>query len=310
MRRSIRFVFVASLVVLASASLFPPVSAGVASRPTTTTSASAPSRPAAAAETYPPKELAEACKKTAADLRGKLDKTFSIEVSPPFVVAGNMGEPQLASYTDGSVVRPAQTMWKCYFRKRPQEPITILLFTDANSYGLWAKKLLGDDDVPHFGYFRRERRTMVMNIATGTGTLVHELTHALIDPDFPKVPDWFNEGLASLHEQCNVEADRVVGLVNWRLPALQKAVEDGKLRSLEDLLTADDFYGEQKGLNYAQARYFCMYAQSKGLLEKFYVRLRDGGEGKRAGVDAVEAVFGKKIGQVEKDYLAWVKALR
>jgi hypothetical protein len=99
-------------------------------------------------------------------------------------------------------------------------------------------------------------------------------------------------------------------------------------------VTADDFYGEKKGLNYAQARYFCMYAQQKDLLERLYRQLRDAPPADRAadragdrpaeragerpgvkaierpGVKAIEAVFGKKIAQVEKDYLAWVKTLR
>jgi hypothetical protein len=292
--------------------------AGAASRPaaTSATRTDATSRPASrpATRPYPSDELAEVCRKAAETLRAKLDKTFSIVVAPPFVVAGNMTQPALQGYAQGSVIQPAAVLWKTYFRKRPEEPITILLFADANSYASWAKKLLGDADVPHFGYYKRTDRTMVMNISTGSGTLVHELTHALIAPDFPEVPDWFNEGLASLHEGCDVRPDRIVGLKNWRLPALLDAIDRKKLRSLADLVTADDFYGEKKGLNYAQARYFCMYAQEKDLLEKLYSQLRDAPSGDRSGgrtgTTAIEAVFGKKIAQVEKDYLAWVKALR
>jgi hypothetical protein len=278
-----------------------------ATRPSRPPAASA-SRPAS--QPYPSDELAEVCRKAADALRAKLDGTFSITVAPPFLVAGNMGHEGLQRYADGSVIRPAAILWKTYFRKRPQEPITILLFADANSYAAWAGKLFSDADVPHFGYYKRAQRTMVMNIATGTGTLIHELTHALIAPDFPQVPDWFNEGLASLHEGCQVMEDRIVGVKNWRLPALLAPIDRRKLRSLEDLLTADDFYADQKGLNYAQARYFCMYAQQQDLLEKLYRQLRDSPPGPRAGVKAVEAVFGKKIAQVDKDYLAWVKALR
>ena len=86
-----------------------------------------------------------------------------------------------------------------------------------------------------------------MNLSTGTGTLVHELTHALVDFDFPAVPAWFNEGLASLHEQCRFRSDRrgpwIEGLVNWRLPALKRTAASGHLRSLETLLADPDFRG-------------------------------------------------------------------
>ena len=86
-----------------------------------------------------------------------------------------------------------------------------------------------------YGYYKPQQRTLVMNISTGGGTLVHELTHALIDFDFPLVPDWFNEGLASLHEACHILPDesRIEGLTNWRLPGLQQAVAERRLPSLE-----------------------------------------------------------------------------
>ena len=299
--------------------------AAAASRPAAAgavrTAASGATRPAAsrpATRPYPSDELAAASRKSAEALRAKLDKTFSMTVAPPFVIAGNMTPAALQNYAQDSVIRPAAVMWKTYFRKRPEEPITILLFADANSYVSWAKKLFDDTDLPHFGYYKREARTMVMNISTGGGTLIHELTHALLAPDYPEAPDWFNEGLASLHEGCRVLETRIVGDKNWRLPALLEAIDRKTLRSLEDLVTADDFYGAKKGLNYAQARYFCMYAQQKDLLEKLYRQLRDAPAedragaraGERPGVKAIEAVFGKKIAQVEKDYLAWVKTLR
>ena len=40
-----------------------------------------------------------------------------------------------------------------------------------------------------------------MNIATGGGTLVHEIVHPFVEANFPGCPTWFNEGLGSLYEQ-------------------------------------------------------------------------------------------------------------
>ena len=40
-----------------------------------------------------------------------------------------------------------------------------------------------------------------MNIGPGPGTLSHELVHPYMEANFPNVPAWFNEGLASLYEQ-------------------------------------------------------------------------------------------------------------
>lgn len=305
---------IAALIVLMSYGVWalPPQTA------TPRAKAVAASRPAP----YPSGELTAACKGEADRLKARLDKTFNLIIEPPFVIAGDLPVSQLRAYADGTVARPARAMWASYFHKRPTEPITVLLFTDNGvqrprgeqegyAYRSWAKQLFNDTDVSYYGYYRPDRRTMVMNIDTGGGTLVHELTHALIVYDFPDVPDWFNEGLGSLHEQCNVEEDRVVGLENWRLPALQKAIKAGKLRSLDSLLAEDDFRNEESvGMNYAQARYFCMFMQQRGVLKEFYAYYLAHHAGKDAEVLAVEHVFKDKFKNVEKQCLAWEMTLK
>ncbi len=263
-----------------------------------------------ATETYPPEKLVDACRRRAASLTGELDETFSIATFPPFVVAGNMHAQRLRRIAGGSVLRPAEAMWIAYFDERPDHVITILLFDGEKPYRAWARKLFDDRDVAYFGYYKPDRRTLVMNIATGGGTLVHELTHALIEYDFPDVPTWFNEGLASLHEQCRVEKRRIVGLTNWRLAGLQKAIRADDLRPLRDLVTKDDFYGRLRGVNYAQARYFVMYMQKKGVLDDFYGRFREDHEKDDAAVRIVADLFDRDFETVEREFVAWVKTLR
>jgi hypothetical protein len=287
-----------------AASTMPATSPGATSAGSTATSK-------AAVAAYPSAELVEACRQEAKSLKGRLDDTFTVTINAPFVVAGNMSLAQMQQYINGCVTVPAQAMWNCYFVKKPDDVITVLLFADDKSYRQWAEKLLGDKDVSHFGYYRPDKRTLVMNIGTGGGTLVHELTHSLIVYDFPSVPQWFNEGLASLHEQCSVSADRITGKVNWRLPALQKAIADQKLRPLAEMISKNDFYDEKtKGINYAQSRYFFMYMQEKNLIGKLYKIMRDNHTDTDGDVKLVEKAFGKKIGEVEADYLGWVKRLR
>jgi hypothetical protein len=265
------------------------------------------SKPAA----YPSAELVEACEQEAKTLKGKLDDTFSVTVTAPFVVAGNMPLAQMQKYISGCITAPAQAMWNCYFARKPDHVITVLLFADAKSYGNWADSLFGDKVMSPFGYYRPDKRTLVMNIGLGGGTLVHELTHALIVYDFPSVPLWFNEGLACLHEQSGISGERIVGRVNWRLPALEKAIADGKLRPLADMISKNDFYDEKtRGLNYAQSRYFFMYMQEKDLIQKLYKIMRDNHKETEGDVKLVEQAFGKKIGEIEADYLAWLKTVK
>lgn len=273
-------------------------------------------------EDFPGEELRAACREAAGETREELDGSFTVVSEPPFVVAGNLPPEELAACIAGSVVRPAETMWKSYFEARPKRPIRVFLFAGDASYRRWAKRLFGEEDLPHFGYCRGDGE-LVMNISTGTGTLVHELTHALIAPDFPDVPAWLNEGLASLHEQCRVGRERIIGLTNWRLPALQAALAKDEVRPLRELITARDFRGELEGLNYAQARYFVMYMQQRGLLRGFYreyrtlhekeaAARREGEDVPEAPLDVrvVEGLFEREIDEVDADWRKWSAELR
>jgi len=274
----------------------------------------APARSAPAATTrpakYPPAKLVKACEAKAAAIRADHGGKMNAIVRPPFVVAGDVSTGKLASYAKWSVVRPARAMWKAYFTKKPDRVITIYLFAGKKNYDPFAKKDYPGGGRPYFGYYLPTEQRLVMDISTGSGTLVHELTHALIVYDFPDLPTWFNEGLASLHEQCSVRETTIVGLTNWRLAGLQAAIKKGTLRSLKDLVTKRDFYGPLQGANYAQARYFVMYMQTKGLLGTFYRHFRAHHSGEGADVKAIEHVFGKKLPVIEREFLAWVKTLR
>ena len=134
--------------------------------------------------------------------RASLDKEhLNYLVSPPYVIAGDGSAGRLEGYRDHTIVAATRALQSTFFEKNPDEPILILLFESAEPYQRLSTQWFGRAPDTPYGYFRRDG-VMVMNVGTGTGTLVHELTHALIKPDFPAVPDWFNEGLGSLYEQA------------------------------------------------------------------------------------------------------------
>ncbi len=257
--------------------------------------------------------LSRACKQEAKRLARRLGKGFQVVVSTPFVLAGDQDRQTLVFWQDYVVGRAAEAMWRTYFKGRPSKPIVILLFSNGRTYRAQAKRLFGDTEVAYYGYFKVDERTLVMNIGTGGGTLIHELTHALMAEDFPDVPDWLDEGLASLHEQCESGAwkrGRLVGDVNWRLPALKRAIRSGELRPLRKLMIQDDFRGPLESLNYAQARYFCMYMQQQGVLVTFYKAFRQGYKEDKTGLSFAEEALGRRrIEAIEQDFLQWVMRL-
>ena len=282
-----------------------------------TAAAIKPNRPAlqGAAE----KDLAVDCRKTASQIGAKLGAECSVAVHSPFVVAGDLSRQELDRWMRDTIGPASRAMANCYFSKPPTRPITVLLFRSEESYNHYAKEVFGDEGISVYGYYKPNLRTLVMNIGTGGGTLVHELTHALIDFDFPEAPDWFNEGLASLHEQCSIRPDEsgIDGLENWRLRGLQETIRRGKLRSLEALIYDKDFRGAEVGLNYAQARYFCLYLQRSenprgtDVLPEFYRSLRAGRTVDPRGASALRKVFPElSWAELDKEFQAWALNLR
>jgi hypothetical protein len=257
--------------------------------------------------------IAQKCQKMLDTWKDRLDEeSFQYLIAPPFVIAGNGTPRQMERYRDQTVLASAKALKQTYFKTDPAEPVLILLFETEGPYKRLAKKWFDTDSVPHYGYFRHDN-IMLMNVGTGTGTLVHELTHALIKPDFPQVPSWFNEGLASLYEQCSLGGTPAIrGLVNWRLPGLQKAIKAGTLRPLEELMEDPRFYREDLvGVNYAQARYLMLYLQDKGQLVNYYTRFRDSVADDPTGLATLKKVIApRELDVFEKDWRGWVMTLR
>jgi hypothetical protein len=237
---------------------------------------------------------------------------FNASIAGPFVIAGDGSPARIARYRDNTVVAAQRALRAMFFTKEPVEPVLILLFERAEPYKRLAKKWFNDDDVPHYGFFRRSEHVMLMNVGTGTGTLVHELVHALMAPDFPEVPDWFNEGLASLYEQCSISGDTITGHENWRLPDLQAAIRKDRLRSLSEMIEDPKFYGEELvGINYAQSRYLMLYLQEKGLLKDFYKRFRAAVKHDRSGLKTLKQILNTdNLAAFDKTWRKWVLALR
>ncbi len=205
-------------------------------------------------------------------LKKILPHGFSLYIERPFVVVGNGPPDDVKSICHDTVKWAVEHLKREYFPRDPDEIITIWLFKDDASYRQYAKAVFGDEPDTPYGYYSAAHRALIMNIATGGGTLVHEIVHPFVRANFPKCPAWFNEGLGSLYEQSGERDGHIVGRTNWRLAGLQTAIKAGNVPSFKELTstTDDEFYGADKGTNYAQARYLCYYLQERGKLTKFY----------------------------------------
>jgi hypothetical protein len=237
---------------------------------------------------------------------------FTVVVEPPFVVIRDES-PEVVRRRSRQTVKWAVDMLKqSYFDKDPAEILDVWLFKDQASYEEHATKLFGSKPTTPFGYYSHVDRALVMNIATGGGTLVHEIVHPFMATNFPKCPAWFNEGLGSLYEQCGEENGRIHGYTNWRLAGLQDAIRKKQVPSFKTLCstTNDEFYEKDRGPTYAQSRYLCYYLQQHGLLEKFYRRFlaqrADDPTGYRT---LVEVLSRDDMEEFQKDWESYVLTL-
>ena len=258
----------------------------------------------------------------ATQVRAQLEPEHRVIVRGPLVLAGNLSEQELDRWYRDTIAPAMDALARDYFQVPPEHPVTILLFSDEATYREYARRLFHENQVSIYGYYQPTNRTVVINLSAGSGTLVHELTHALVDFDFPSVPIWFNEGLASLHEHCDLQltptGPEIVPLVNWRLDILQNALAEGRLQPTWELMQSERLRGREEAILYAHARYFCFFLYEKGVLQDFYQELRShfgeglpgnqaAGERSRRGEIVIRQFFpGKTWGQIELEFRTWV----
>ena len=246
-----------------------------------------------------------------ADLEKRLAGAgFDVVIEGTFVVVGDEGKKMVEKRAAGFMRWTIGLLEKDFFSKRPDKLIEVWLFKNEKTFRAGAKKYFGDEPDTPYGYYSPDRDALVMNIGPGAGTLSHELVHPYLEANFPNVPSWFNEGLASLYERPVEKKGHLVGLPNWRLPNLKREIKAKTLPSLDKLLkTSRDGFYEAPYDSYAYARYLLLYLQEQGKLHEFYEKFVADTKDP-SGQAALEAVLGQDIATFEPLWRKWVLALQ
>lgn len=243
-------------------------------------------------------------------LRKQIPGGFTAVLSKPFFVIGNQSHSTVKKrWAEGTVRWTVKRLKSMYFSKEPEDILDIWLFRDKRSYLLYTKKLWNTEPGTPFGYYSAFHKVLVMNIATGGGTLVHEIVHPFMHANFPECPDWFNEGMGSLYEQSSSQNGKIIGLTNWRLSGLKKAIRRKALPPFKTMMQVSGFYGMRYG--YAQARYLCYYLQKKGLLETYYRSFKAAADSDPTGMKTLKKILNiKDMDAFQKKWELWVMKLR
>lgn len=246
------------------------------------------------------------------ELDGKLaGQGFTVTVEGPFVVIGDESAATVKGRRANFIRWTVALLEKDFFKKRPDKIIEVWLFKNERTYRRGAKKFFNDDPSTPYGYYSPDASALVMNIGPGAGTLSHEIVHPYMEANFPTVPAWFNEGLASLYEQPRERGGHMWGTTNWRLPGLQKGIRDKTIPSITSLLetTRDGFY-EAHYDSYAMARFLCQYLQDHGKLREFYATFAANAAKDPMGKAALEAVVGMDLARFDGVFKRWAMGLR
>jgi hypothetical protein len=210
-----------------------------------------------------------------------------------------------------SLKRHAEALWKDFFPCKPKRLISVFVLKDLTDY---VAKFGGDK--ANAGWYDEKNRRLVVNLATGSGTMIHEWTHALHYVDMEalsqKHPMWIIEGFGSLYEHSEDGPEGSVrGRLNWRLTGLTEVMTKRRKAYIpwrRLMATSTDLFYKPMtlGTAYAMARYIFYYLQQEGKLSEFYRKYREDFAKDATGAKALEAVFGKKISKIEAEWKRWI----
>ena len=229
------------------------------------------------------------------------------------------------------------------FARHPDHAISVYLFATRAAFvdfSVHHESVDPDHPVTLYGFYLPSQHDLVISGQEGLGTLQHETIHTIVPAaDFPGIPRWMNEGLASLFEQKRVDRDGTMhGKSNARYAVLKQALspDAGAIQTRPSLdvslvslfaMSNHEFVGGSpltpegtldeaakaaaELLHYGMARSFCQWLDSKHRkLWDFYHAWRDGFATDKTGEKAFAAVMGGSLTALEADWEAWVMAQR
>jgi hypothetical protein len=246
-------------------------------------------------------------------MQARLPTGFTALPEPPFVVACEGDEKQGRRHCEQTVRWAVRLLQQDFFDKPPERALEIWLFQGDRSYRTHARELFGDEPSTPFGYYSSAHGALIMNIATGGGTLVHEIVHPFVEANAPGCPAWLNEGLGSLFEQSRERNGHIEGMVNWRLDGLQQAIRGQRTIPIDKLVatTSAQFYGDDSGVNYAMARYLMFWLQEHGALRAYWRDWLATRKDDPNGLRALRKALGTAdLAAFQKDWERWALTLK
>lgn len=277
--------------------------------------------------------LAEASR--AEDLARKLAPGATVISQGHFVLASASGHsaPQLKQIA-GRLDEFVGFLGRQYGVALPPYFITVYLVPDPAAIRRYADRLHGLDVSPAtLGYaFQNDLSVLALLRGNGVGTVLHELFHLAVRSTYGAIPQWMDEGMASLYETSTLINGQFLGEPNWRSIVLNEMAGVFRDRvTLRDVVTSRWFWDdvnvqadpgeprwnpEDQAYMMALARYFTLFLQESGGLVRVFEAYRDRQPGRdfepaaAQAVRLVEQALGKSITAIEADFWRWYPSVR
>ena len=243
----------------------------------------------------------------------KLGNEFTVTKFNYFIIFSNMPDNKTYELIDNDIRHTEMAMENNYITVKPQAVTAVFLFDDDDSYKKFALanfKDIEENDLSPYGFYKVSKRVILVRYISWKGSIAHEVTHSMLQDDFPDIPGWFNEGFASLHEKSTFRDGNLIGEFSWRINAIRSAFKDNKYTDLNHLMTLTDneLYSSNSSFYYAQSRFLLGYIQEKGLLKRYYTLFRDTYETDNTGISQLEKLLKMKLSEFEPLYLDYLKS--
>ena len=179
--------------------------------------------------------------------------------------------------------------------------VTIYLLPDSYQVAERAMELHGlDVSGATLGYAYADDLSLIAFVpGQATGTVLHELFHLMVRSDYGNIPQWLDEGIASLYEVSVTDGAFYWGVDNWRGQVLQRLWDDYR-PTVEQLVRSDWYlfddpaqaeaieaseqnpdeliFREEESARQAAmmafARYFALYLQDQGKLRDVFEKMQ------------------------------------
>ncbi|CAN5454284.1 hypothetical protein BH10BAC5_BH10BAC5_09820 [soil metagenome] len=241
----------------------------------------------------------------------RLDDTFTITRFKYFVIFSHMSDSKTYELIDNDIRHTVEAMENNYIAVKPQAVTAVFLFNDDEVYKTFALKNfdIEEEDLSPFGFYKVSKRVILVKYISWKGSLSHEVTHSMLQDDFPDIPGWFNEGFASLHEKASYKDGKLIGDFSWRINAIRTAFKNNTYTDLNYLMniTDNELYSSNASFYYGQSRMLLSYLQDKVLLERFYKLFRDTFDADNTGISQLEKLLKLKVYDLEPLFINYVK---